>query len=91
MVRTGRCGSNFSVLLDDVDLGFANPWPVRVTPDNSMVIVISSGTSDALLIDQAKLLEKIAASNRQKTASALGTSRAIENDLTINLGRDIIY
>lgn len=48
-----------SVLLDDVDLGAANPWGVACTPDGKTICVAHSATHEISLIDQAALLEKL--------------------------------
>jgi len=48
-----------AVLLDDVDLGAANPWGVACTPDGKYICVAHSGTHEISLIDQAALLAKL--------------------------------
>ena len=48
-----------AVLLDDVDLGAANPWGVACTPDGKFVCVAHSATHEISLIDQAALLAKL--------------------------------
>ena len=49
-----------TVLLDDVDLGAANPWGVACTPDGKYICVAHSATHEISLIDQAALLAKLA-------------------------------
>ena len=50
-----------TVLLDDIDLGAANPWGVAVTPDGKTICVSHGGTHELSVIDveamQAKLNE----------------------------------
>ena len=41
-----------TVLLDDVDLGAANPWDVKCTSDGRYLIVSLSGTRELCLIDR---------------------------------------
>ena len=48
-----------TVLLDDVDLGAANPWGVVCTPDGKYICVAHSATHEVSLIDQAALLAKL--------------------------------
>lgn len=48
-----------TVLLDDVDLGAANPWGVTVSPDGKWICVAHAGTKEMSVIDSAKLLEKV--------------------------------
>ena len=49
-----------TVLLDDVDLGAANPWGVATTADGSKICVTHAGTHELSVIDAAGLLDKIA-------------------------------
>ena len=49
-----------SVLLDDVDLGTANPWAVVCAQDGRSVYVTSAGTHELHVIDVPGLLEKLA-------------------------------
>ena len=49
-----------TVLLDDVDNGAANPWPIAVTPDNQTIVVGIAGTHELCLVDSEKTHEKLA-------------------------------
>ena len=49
-----------TVLLDDVDAGAANPWPIAVTPDNKTICVGIAGTHELIVIDSDKTHEKLA-------------------------------
>ncbi|MDO5554167.1 MAG: cell surface protein [Planctomycetia bacterium] len=49
-----------TVLLDDVDLGAANPWPICVSPDNKKVFVGLAGTHELCIVDIEKAMEKLA-------------------------------
>ena len=48
-----------SVLLDDVDLGAANPWAIACTEDGSKLVVSISGTNELAVVDIAKMNNKI--------------------------------
>jgi YVTN family beta-propeller protein len=48
-----------TVLLDDADLGAANPWGVVVTPDGRQICVAHAGTSELSIIDAAGLMERL--------------------------------
>jgi YVTN family beta-propeller protein len=48
-----------TVLLDDLDLGAANPWDVACTADNRYVCVSHAGTHEVSVLDQAALLAKL--------------------------------
>ncbi|MHC4181313.1 MAG: beta-propeller fold lactonase family protein, partial [Planctomycetota bacterium] len=56
-----------TVLLDDVDLGAANPWGVACTADGKSICVTHAGTHELSVIDQAALLKKLAAMPAEKT------------------------
>jgi len=59
-----------TVLLDDVDLGAANPWDVKCTSDGRYLIVSLSGTRELCLIDREGLHARLsrAALGEQITA-----------------------
>jgi mono/diheme cytochrome c family protein len=48
-----------TVLLDDVDLGAANPWGVTTTADGKMICVSHAGTHELSVIDADGLLDKL--------------------------------
>jgi YVTN family beta-propeller protein len=48
-----------TVLLDDTDLGAANPWGVTCTADGKYICVAHSGTHELSVIDQAALLKRL--------------------------------
>ncbi len=51
----------FTILLDDVDMGFANPWGVVMSPDGSLLCVAAAGTHELSLIDLKALTAKVEA------------------------------
>ena len=48
-----------TVLLDDTELGAANPWGVACTDDGKYICVAHSGTHELSVIDQAALIENL--------------------------------
>ncbi|MDD2597973.1 MAG: c-type cytochrome [Kiritimatiellae bacterium] len=48
-----------TVLLDDLDLGAANPWGVICSADNKFLCIAHAGTHEVSVIDQAALLSKL--------------------------------
>jgi YVTN family beta-propeller protein len=88
-----------TVLLDDVDLGAANPWGVACTPDGRSICVTHAGTHELSVIDQAALLGKLLAMptdmparRRPGTRSdesgiyAAATAADVPNDLAFLVG-----
>jgi len=49
-----------TVLLDDVDLGAANPWAVATTADGKQICVTHAGTHEVSVIDAPGVMEKLA-------------------------------
>ncbi len=49
-----------TVLLDDVDLGAANPWDIQCTADGKYICISHAGTHEVSVIDRAMMHEKIA-------------------------------
>jgi YVTN family beta-propeller protein len=48
-----------TVLLDDVELGAANPWGVACTADGASICVTHAGTHELSVIDASVLMEKL--------------------------------
>jgi len=48
-----------TVLLDDVDLGAANPWAVATTADGKQICVTHAGTHELSVLDAPALMEKL--------------------------------
>ena len=72
-----------TVLLDDVDLGAANPWGVAVTADGHWLAVAHAGTHEVSVIDRAGMhakLEAIAAG--KKVSNVSNTLEDVPNDLS---------
>lgn len=62
-------------LLDDVDLGAANPWGITCSEDGQWLCVAHSGTHELSVIDRARLHEKLAAAEKD------GEKDTVPNDL----------
>ncbi len=72
-----------TVLLDDVDLGAANPWGVACTADGKYICVTTAGTHELHVIDSAMLRDKIArAQAGEKVSDATSSAEDIPNDLS---------
>jgi len=76
-----------TVLLDDVDLGAANPWGVTCSADGARIYVAHSGTSELSVIDRAGLHERLARLAGGEAVSQVSkTLRDVPNDLSFLLG-----
>lgn len=72
-----------TVLLDNVDLGAANPWGVVCTPDGKFICVTHAGTHEISVIDREKLharLDDVAAGKRVTPVSSKPDN--VPNDLS---------
>ena len=58
----------WTVLLDDVDRGAANPWGVAASPDGKTICVSHAGTHELSLIDTEALMAKLAPIPARATA-----------------------
>jgi YVTN family beta-propeller protein len=67
IIRTSDNSLLYTVLLDDVDRGFANPWGVAVAGDGKNLFVSSAGNGELGILNLAALFPKI-----EKTLRALG-------------------
>ncbi|MHC4594496.1 MAG: cell surface protein, partial [Planctomycetota bacterium] len=72
-----------TVLLDDVDLGAANPWGVACTADGKYICVTTAGTHELSVIDRTKLHDKLArVAAGQKVSEASSSPQDVPNDLS---------
>lgn len=80
----GKTGDYINtVLLDDVDLGGANPWGVEVSPDGKFLFVAHAGTRELSIIDRTALHERLAkAAKGEKVTEVTHGSDAVPNDLS---------
>ncbi|HOE61284.1 MAG TPA: c-type cytochrome [Kiritimatiellia bacterium] len=72
-----------TALLDDVDLGAANPWGVTVTSDGKTLVVAHAGTHELSLIDRPAFharLEK--AARNEKVTEVTKSASDVPNDLS---------
>ncbi len=50
----------YTVLLDDVDQGFANPWAIGFSNDGNQLVVSSAGNHEISRIDLPAMMQKVA-------------------------------
>ncbi|MCX7048628.1 MAG: YncE family protein, partial [Candidatus Sumerlaeota bacterium] len=76
-----------TVLLDNVDLGAANPWGVACTADGRFVCVTHAGTQEVNVIERAAMHEKLAkAAKGEKVSEATSSANDVPNDLSFLVG-----
>lgn len=81
-----------TVLLDDVDLGASNPWPITVSQDSKKVYVGLAGSHELCVVEIDKALEKIASlPKNQEEAKKAGinvtkTALDVPQDLAFLVG-----
>jgi len=76
-----------TVLLDDVDLGAANPWAVACTADGKYICVAHAGTHELSVIDRASLHEKLTkVAAGEKVSEVSLTAEDVPNDLSFLVG-----
>ncbi len=77
LIETETLSLYKTVLLDDPNLGAANPWGVACTPDGKYICVAHSATHEVSMIDREALLQKLAET---------GDSQDPANDLSFLAG-----
>jgi YVTN family beta-propeller protein len=71
-----------TVLLDDVDLGAANPWGVAVSVDGRWIAVAHAGSHEVSLIDRPALHDRLAkAAAGEKVTDATSSAADVPSDL----------
>jgi len=76
-----------TVLLDDVDLGAANPWGIECTADGKLLCVAHAGTHEISVIDRIAFHEKLDKGNSGQRVSAVSIRKEdVRNDLSFLVG-----
>jgi len=76
-----------TVLLDDVDLGAANPWGVACSADGKWIAAGHAGTHEVSIIDRAALHEKLTkVAAGEKVSEVSRTAEDVPNDLSFLVG-----
>ena len=72
-----------TVLLDDINLGAANPWGVACSPDGDFICVAHAGTHEISIIDRRRLHAKLDSKAFSKTASDTSTIAVVPDDFKV--------
>lgn len=76
-----------TVLLDDVDLGAANPWGIECSGDGKFLCVAHSGTHEISVIDRIGMHEKLDKVSRgEKVSDVSSVLDDVPNDLSFLVG-----
>ena len=76
----------FTILLDDVDMGFANPWGVEISRDGNLLCVAAAGSHEISLIDQKALTAKVEAAVAKMAEDQDEVHLSAHNDLSFLSG-----
>jgi len=79
-----------TVLLDNVDLGAANPWGVTTTADGTRICVAHAGTQELSVIDSAGMMEKLAALP-EKLENALDQQGLYSSTIKADVPNDLAF
>ncbi len=72
-----------TVLLDDVDLGAANPWGVAISPDGKWLCVAHAGSQEISIIDRAALHDRLdRAAKGEKITEVTKSAADVVTDLS---------
>jgi len=83
-VLNGETGDYVNTaLLDDVDLGAANPWGVAVSPDGKNLLVAHAGTREVSVIDREAFHARLdLAAKGEKVTEVTKSAADVPNDLS---------
>lgn len=70
VIRVSDQNLMYTVLLDDVDMGFPNPWAIDFSDDGKSLLITAAGSHEISIIDLPALTAKI----EKEAADAKGTA-----------------
>ena len=71
----GRESHYTSILLDDVDMGAAVPWAVRMSSDGRQIVVTHAGSHEISIMDRIELHKMLAKLEKGEDAGSLAKDR----------------
>lgn len=80
VIRVADSSLHYTVLLDDVDRGFANPWALGFSGDGRTLVVSSAGNHELCLIDLPAMLDRVEEEAAKRVAGAAHLDR--QNNLS---------
>lgn len=87
VIETGQNRFAATILLDDIDLGAANPSGIAVSRDGRFLAITHAGTHELSLIDRAALHDRIDRAARGEAVTAVSHSiKDLPNDLSFLYG-----
>ena len=87
VIDTGNLKLVNTVLLDEADLGAANPWGVCCSPDGKLLCVAHSGTHEVSLVDLPALHSRLNEAAAGKQVTPVTSSKYdVPNDLSFLAG-----
>ena len=75
-----------TVLIDDVDMGAANPWGITTSADGNTIYVAVAGTSELIVIDAVGMHKKLDAEAAQRKSSTSYYGTEVANNLAFLAG-----
>lgn len=72
----------YTLLLDDIDMGFANPWAMMASEDGKFLCVSSAGNNEIRIIDLPAMTKKAEAGMVAKKDGAEADDLDLHNDLS---------
>jgi len=75
-----------AVLLDDVDLGAANPWGITTSADGMKLYIAIAGTSELIVVDAAAMHRKLDAEPERSTPSNVNYGGQVSDNLAYLAG-----
>jgi len=86
IIESGKAQLLNTVLLDDINMGAANPWAVMCSSDGRQLVVSHAGTHEVSLIDRAAMHHKLEEAARRKVTDVSTSAAEVKNDMTFLTG-----
>jgi len=87
VIDTARSERLNTVLLDDVDLGAANPWGTACSGDGKYLCVAHAGTHEVSVIEREELHDRLTrVASGEKVSSVSRKAEDVPNDLSFLVG-----
>ncbi|MDR0686416.1 MAG: c-type cytochrome [Dysgonamonadaceae bacterium] len=84
-----RSGFVNTVLIDDIDLGAANPWGITTSADGKQIFIVAAGISELIIVDAESMHKKLLLWSQEKVETI--NDRTVRRKIAGDVPNDLAF